>query len=110
MKIGMAGSLVATGLLNLLRPGPHLDLPAPGAAVLSEQMHVARRDGVGVEQAVGPVRRYRPAFAADAAVDDHVADVNAGRRQLARDALREAAQRELAHRKRRRLSIALHAR
>ena len=45
-----------------------------------------------------------------AAVDDDMSDMDALRRQFARHALREAAQRELAHRERRRLGIALHAR
>ena len=44
------------------------------------------------------------------AVDDEVGDVDALRRQLARHALRQPAQRELAHRERRRLRIALDAR
>ena len=44
-----------------------------------------------------------------AAVDDEMRDVHALRRQFPRHALRQAAQRELAHREGRRVRIALHA-
>src|SRR2546425_6797214 len=47
---------------------------------------------------------------ADPAVDDEMRDVDTFRRQLARHALREAAQREFAHREGRRVRVALHAR
>ena len=50
-----------------------------------------------------------PARAADAAVDDDMGDMDALRRQFARHALRQAAQREFAHGERRRLRIALDA-
>ena len=54
-------------------------------------------------------RRAGRARVADAAVDDEVRHVDALRLQLARQRLRQAAQRELAHGERRRLRIALHA-
>ena len=50
----------------------------------------------------------RPARAPDAAVDHDMGDMDALRVKLARHALGEPAQRELAHRERRRLRIALH--
>ena len=50
-----------------------------------------------------------PARIADRTVDHEVGDMDALRRQLARDALRQAAQGELAHRERRRELVALHA-
>ena len=38
-----------------------------------DDVKIARRDGVGIEQAVGLVRRFR---ASDAAVDDNMGPVN----------------------------------
>src|SRR5256885_12814350 len=95
--------LTRYGASELLDPGPQLDLPSPGAAVLAVQVQVVLRDLVGVEH---PVRaafaRSRIARApGDPAVDDEVRDVDTLRRELARHALREAAQRELPHRERR---------
>ena len=52
---------------------------------------------------------FLPKVRIDAAVDDDMRHVDALRLQLARHALREPAQRELAHRERRRLRIALDA-
>src|SRR5438445_9638333 len=97
---------------EFLDPGPQLDFPGPGAAVLSVYVQVVLRDLVGVEHPV------RAAFARsriacgprDPAVDDEVRDVDALWRELARHALCEAAQRELPHRERRRFGVALHAR
>src|SRR5690348_2059277 len=74
---------------ELLHPRPHLDLPAPRALRLAQQMHVAFRDRVGIEQARRLVGRLGPAVGPDAAIDHHVGDVNALRRELARHALRE---------------------
>jgi hypothetical protein len=53
--------------------------------------------------------RIGPTVAANAAVDHDMADMNTLRRQLTRHALRQSAQRKLAHRKRSRLRIALYA-
>src|ERR1700740_2127863 len=64
----------------------------------------------GVEDAAGPVRGFDSPRIADPAVDDEVADMDALRRELASDTLRETAQREFAHRKRRRQRIARDAR
>src|SRR5262249_14894241 len=64
---------------ELFHPRPHLDLPCPGAARLAQEIDEGLRDGVGVKQAIGPVRRHRPALTADAAVDHHMTDVNAER-------------------------------
>src|SRR5580700_4004872 len=63
--------------LKLLHPGPDLDLPAPGAAVLLGRRPVAFGDGVGIEQAVGAVVGHRPRGAADAAVDHEMRDMDA---------------------------------
>ena len=73
-------------------------------------MEVVGGDGVGVEQRIGLVRRRGAPGPGDAAVDDEMGDVDSLRREFARHALRQAAQRELAHGERRRLRVALHAR
>ena len=78
--------------------------------MLPQQIEIALRNGVRIEHAVGLIGRIGPTVAADAAIDDDVSDVNALRRKLARHALRQSAQRELAHGERRRLGITLHAR
>src|SRR3954463_1029155 len=82
-------------VLKLLHPRPQFQFPGPGAARLLQHVPVAQRNGVGIEHRVGPVGGFRPRSAADTAVDDEVRDVDALRRQLARHALGEAAQREL---------------
>src|SRR5690348_5934603 len=92
-----------------LDPRALLHLPGPGAARLRGEGPVGFGDGVGVEHRVGPVRRLGAARIADAAVDDEVADAHALRRELARQALGEAPERELAHREGRGARIALHA-
>src|SRR5580704_11322412 len=96
-------------LLKLLHPRPQFQFPGPGAARLLQHVPVALRDGVGIEHGSGPVGGLDTRGAADAAVDHEMRDMDALRRQFARHALRQAAQRELAHRKRRRLRIALDA-
>ena len=70
---------------------------------------IGRGDRIGIERAIGLVRRLGPRRTADPAVDDEMRHVDALRRQFARQALRQAAQRELAHREGRRVRIALHA-
>src|SRR3954464_7184638 len=95
-------------LSKLLHPGPKFYFGGPGATRLMDDVQIAGGDGIGVEQARGLVAGFRSARPFDAAVDHHVRDVNALRRQFARHALREAAQRELAHREGRRLSKSLH--
>src|SRR5271167_2285338 len=100
----------ADALLKALDPGPQLDFPGPGRARLMEHAEIGRGDRVGVQHAVGLIRRLDPAGIADRAVDDEVGDMDALRRQLARHALGEAAQRELAHRERRRQRVTLDAR
>src|SRR5262249_6501953 len=92
---------------ELLHPRPQFDLPGPGAAGLMDEVHVALGDGVGIERAVGSVGGVGAVRAPDAAVDHDVSHVDALRRKLARHALGEAAQRELAHGEGRRLGIAL---
>src|SRR5215468_4091396 len=94
-----------TALSELFDPGPQLHFPGPGAARLLQHVPVAQRDGVGIEHGVRPVGGFGPRCAADAAVDDEMRDMNALRRQLARHALRQSAERELAHRERRGLRI-----
>src|SRR5438128_1354495 len=78
-------------------PGTQLDLPGPGAPRLLQHRKIGRRDGVRIEQAIGAVGRLDPPRTADAAVDHEVRDMNAARRKLARETLRQAAQGELAH-------------
>src|SRR4029078_7795437 len=95
--------------LKLLDPRPQFQLPGPGAARLLQHVPVARGNGVGVEHRVRPVGGFSARRTADAAVDDEMRDMNALRRQFARHALGQSTQRELAHRKRRRLGIALDA-
>src|SRR5271165_2362918 len=96
--------------LKPLHPRPQLDLPGPGAAGLRDEVKIGLRDRLGIEHAVGLVGGLRSARAADAAVDHHMGDVDAGGRKLARHALGKPAQRELAHGEGRRLCIAFHAR
>src|SRR4051794_28432430 len=89
-----------------LEPWPHLELPRPRAAVLAIDVQVVLRDLVGEEHAVvAALACPRVVRRADAAVDDEVRDMDVFRRELARHALREAAERELAHRERRRVRI-----
>src|SRR2546421_5659492 len=98
--------LTRYGASELLDPGPQLDFPGPRAAVLAVQVQVVLRDLVGEEH---PVRaapaRSGIASPGDAAVDYEVCDVDSLRRELPRHALREAAQRELPHRERRRFGV-----
>src|SRR5689334_23485146 len=89
-----------------LDPGPQLDLPSPGAARLAVELEVGGGDGIGVEQAVraAPLGA-RVARLTDGPVDDEMADMDVLRRELAGEALREAAQAEFAHGKRRRAGV-----
>src|SRR2546421_7496080 len=104
--------LTRYGASELLDPGPQLDFPGPGAAVLSVYVQVVLRDLVGEEHPVrAALARSSIARATrDPAVDDEVRDVDALGRQLPRHALREATQRELSHRERRRFRVAFYAR
>src|SRR5260221_10677555 len=96
--------------LKLLHPWPQFHFPGPGAARLLQHAPVTQGNGIGIEHRIRPVGWLSARGAANAAVDDEMRDVNALRRQFARHALGKAAQRELAHRERRRLRIALDAR
>src|SRR5712692_5475012 len=88
------------GLLisEILDPGPQLDLKRPGAARLAQGFEIGLGDPVGIERAVRPLVRVRPARAAHPAVDDEMGDMDAFRPELARGALRQTAQGEFAHR------------
>src|SRR3954447_22049071 len=86
---------------KLLHPWPQFQLPGPGAARLLQYIPVAQGDRIGIEERVGPVGRIGPGRTADATIDHEMRDMNALRRQLARHALRQPAQRKLAHRERR---------
>src|SRR6266478_3541801 len=98
------------GRSEILDPGPQLDFPGPGAAVLMVQLQVACGDRIGVEQPIGAALvGARVARLPDAAVDDDVTDMDVVRLQFAREALREAAQREFTHRERGGAGIALDA-
>src|SRR5262249_56451218 len=94
--------------LETLHPGPDFHLPRPRAARLVDEVEISRCDGVGIEQACRLIRWLLAARALDAAVDDHMRDMDALGMQFARHALREPAHGDLAHRKRRRLRIALY--
>src|SRR5436190_2038702 len=81
-----------------------------GTMVLAVDIQVRLRDRVRIEHAVrAPARGARIAGFADAAIDDEVRDVDVLRPELAREALRQAAQGELRHGEGRRLGVALDA-
>src|SRR5579859_495533 len=90
-----AARSTAQPTLEALHPGPQLDLPGPGAALLAPDVQVGPRDLVRVERAVGAALARLLAkdgarivrALADAAVDDEVRDVDAPGRELARHAL-----------------------
>src|SRR5439155_18592337 len=94
--------------LEILDPRAEFDLPGPGAAVLAVEIEIALRDRRRLEHSVGTARVA--ALPLDAAVDDEMGDMNVLWRELARHALRQAAQSELAHRKGSRIDVALDAR
>src|SRR5215470_16327343 len=79
-------------------PRSQLYLQGPGAARLAQDLDVGLRDSVRIKGAVRAVRRIGTPCATHAAVDDEMRDMDAFRPQLARGALRQAAQRKLAHR------------
>src|SRR5438552_1712166 len=93
-----------------LHPRAQFYLPGPSAVRLMDDVEIACSNRVRIEQARGLARRLRTPRALDAAVDHDVRHVDALRVKLARQALREPAQRELAHGEGRRLGVALHAR
>ena len=93
-----------------LDPRPELELPCPGAARLPKDMQIVQRDRVGIEHRLRLVGRFRAPRIADRTVDDEVGDMDALGGELTRHALRQPAQRKLAHRERRRLWIAFYAR
>src|SRR5512143_2667437 len=86
-----------------LDPGAKLHLPGPGAARLAMDMEIGIGDGVRIES------RLAVRILPDAAIDDEMGDMDVLGRQLARHALCQPPQRELAHREGRRLGVALHA-
>src|SRR3954451_20611608 len=81
----------------------------PSAAWLPQDLEICLGDRVRVERAVRTIRRIDGSRAAYATVDDEMRDVNALRAEFAGRALGEAAQRELAHRKCRRVAVTLDA-
>src|ERR1700733_9142795 len=96
-------------VLESLDPRSELDLPGPGAARLAVELEIGLGDRVGGEQPVRPALvGARIGILGDAAVDHNVADMDVFRLQLAGEALRQAAQRKLAHRERRRARVALY--
>src|ERR1700729_48777 len=96
-------------LSEFLHPWPQFDFPGPGAAWLLQHAPIAGGDGIGIEHGIRPVRGLGARGAANAAVYDEMRDVNPLRRQFARHALRQSAQREFSHGERRRLRITLDA-
>src|SRR5438445_11023370 len=89
-----------------LDPRAQLDFPGPSATRLPEDVQVGLSDRIRIEHRIVRVdttpRPYR-------SIEHELRDVDTFRRELARHALGQAAQRELPHRKRRRLRIALDA-
>src|SRR5215217_5811401 len=81
----------------------------PSAAWLPQDLEICLGDRVWVERAVRTIRRIEAPRAAYPTVDDKMRDVNALRAEFAGRALGEAAQRELAHRKCRRVAVTLDA-
>src|SRR5580704_5919997 len=79
-----------------LDPGPHLDLPGPGVARLTDEVKIALRDRIRIEHGATPLR-IGPARGTNAAVDDHVPDMHAVRMQLARHGLCETSKSEFPH-------------
>src|SRR6476620_823071 len=94
---------------EFLDPGSQFHFPRPRAARLLQYAPITQGNRIGIEHRVRPVGRLGANRTANAAVDDEMRDMNALRRQFARHALRQSAQREFAHRERRRLRIALDA-
>src|SRR5580700_6080137 len=94
---------------KLLHPRPQLDLPGPSAVRLMQDVQIGRGNRVRIEHARLPIGRLRPALALDPAVNDEMRDMDALRAELARHALRQTAQRELAHGEWGRKRVALHA-
>src|SRR5260370_38943958 len=83
---------------EVLDAGAQFDLPGPGAARLAVQRQIGGSDRVRIEQAVGAALvGARIALFSDAALDPDGADMDVLRLQLPRQALRQAAQCELAH-------------
>src|SRR5215469_18571529 len=85
----------------------------PRAAMLSVQVEISLRDGIGVEAAVGTARRETLRAArwfADTAVDHHLGDVDILRLKFPGHALDQTGQSELAHGKGRGVCVAFNAR
>ena len=121
---GAAGAHDATALGHSRRPARSQPLPLlrifpPRAVPRSPR---SRRCGVAAAETDSLTRWHRDQAShrgargfrvpgrADAAIHDHMGDMNALRRQFAGHALRKPAQRELAHGERRRLGVTLDAR
>src|SRR5207247_3731065 len=109
-RIAASRHLMFVLISESLHPGTKFELPRPRAAVLAVHVKVVPGDLVGQQHAVlAPLIRARILRRlADPAVDDEMRDVDTFRRQPARHASREAAQREFAHRQRRPDRVALH--
>jgi hypothetical protein len=67
--------------------------------MLAMELEISLGDGVGVEAAIGPARcgALRPCWAAYAAVDHDLSDMDILGLKLSRHALNEAGQTQLAH-------------
>src|SRR5258708_8693935 len=91
--------------LEILNPRAQLDLPGPGAAMLAVDVEIGLRNRRRLEHPVGTARIAAQPL--DAAVDDEMGDMDVLRCKLARHALRQAAQPELAHREGGGIDIAL---
>ena len=81
---------LAPGASERLDPRPEFELPGPGAARLAQGVQIGLGDRLGIEQRLRTVGVLDAAGAADSAVDDEMGDMDAVRRELARQALRRA--------------------
>src|SRR5436309_12150584 len=81
---------------ELLHPRPEVDFKSPRRAMLAIDVHVGLCNGIRIQHAVLATGcRAGIACLADAAVDHEMCDVDVLWAELAREALREPAQREL---------------
>src|SRR5689334_5363907 len=96
-RAATAGSV--TDVSVFFDPGPELDLGRPSAAMLAMDGEIAGRDRVRFQECVrAAILAARIAGLADAAIDHEMRDMDVLRCELARHALRQAAQPEFPHR------------
>src|SRR5262249_22835292 len=86
--------------LELLHPGPEVELQRPGASRLPVNLPVGLGDGIRFQQRIlrSLARQMSVALGPDLPIDDDVRDVDALGTQLARHRLSQRAQAEFGHR------------